>query len=291
VTETSGNRGRAQRRIALKAVAAAAIIAVVPLVTPLSGRASSAGEICQASQLRISLGPETAASSHEGFPIIFRSRGSPCTLRGFALVSGVTSGGQIVTRAKDSLGGYLPVPDHVATVTVRVGQPAAALLASIDPGVLSSPCSGYPFQPFSFLSVTPPGSQQATQLRLPLYSGTPVALCNLTIGPIAAGLTGEPPPAAIPPRSLSPSRSCGLVSGPVPAQSIRERGTNCGVARRVAGDWLRRVERDQCSRFSCTVPPFHCRPSAPHIPLPVRPALRGIPLRGMMRFVPARAGT
>lgn len=190
--------------MAAKAASAASIIAVVALVMPLTGRANATGGICRARQLRISLGRGTAASGREGFAIVFRSRGAPCTLRGFAAVSGVTAGGQVVTRAKDELGGYLPVPDHVATVTVRAGQPAAALLAGLDPAFLSPPCFGYRFQPFSFVSVTPPGSQHATRLRLPLYSGIPVALCNLTIGPVAAGRTGEPStprPATAPRRS------------------------------------------------------------------------------------------
>ena len=88
---------------------------------------------CRTGQLAITLGHTSAGLGHEGIAIVFHSRSSTCTIRGFPTVIGVTSHGHDVSRAQQSRRGYLAGTVPVSTVTVSIGHPASAFAEGLDP--------------------------------------------------------------------------------------------------------------------------------------------------------------
>jgi Domain of unknown function (DUF4232) len=133
---------------------------------------------CASQQLTISLGTLSAASGRMALPIRFRNKGAACSLRGFPTVYGLSNRGRVIIRAKPSLEGNFG-HWHIATITLKNGQAASALLEGIDPIFLSHP-------PLSsrIFGISPPNASRSVRLR------TKYAISDLLIHPIVAGLKG-----------------------------------------------------------------------------------------------------
>ena len=165
------------------AVAAAAVVAALAFASAGAHGASGvriATELpkCASRQLLISLGPESAASGHLAIPIRFHDRGHTCSLRGYPSVDGLSASGRVVVRAKPALTGYFG-SWSIATITLKNGQTASALLEGVDPAFFAHP------PPSSRrLRVTPPNASHSVRLR------APVPLAHLTIHPVVARQSG-----------------------------------------------------------------------------------------------------
>jgi len=143
-------------------------------------KVSSAGATatCASRQLLISLGPESAASGRLAIPIRFHDRGDTCSLRGYPRVDGLSASGRVVVRAKPALTGYFG-SWSIATITLKNGQTASALLEGVDPAFFARP------PPSSRrLRVTPPNASHSVRLR------APYPFAHLTIHPVVASQSG-----------------------------------------------------------------------------------------------------
>ena len=133
---------------------------------------------CASRQLLISLGPESAAGGHLAIPIRFHDRGDTCSLRGYPRVDGLSASGRAVVRAKPALTGYFG-SWSIATITLKNGQTASALLEGVDPAFFVRP------PPSSRrLRVTPPNASHSVRLR------APYPFAHLTIHPVVASQSG-----------------------------------------------------------------------------------------------------
>lgn len=133
---------------------------------------------CASQQLLISLGPESAASGHLAIPIRFHDSGNTCSLRGYPRVDGLSASGRVVVRAKPALTGYFG-SWSIATITLKKGQTASALLEGVDPSFFARP------PPSSRrLRVTSPNASHSVRLR------APYPLADLTINPVVASQSG-----------------------------------------------------------------------------------------------------
>lgn len=143
-------------------------------------KVSSAGAAatCASRQLLISLGPESAATGRLAIPIRFHDIGDTCSLRGYPRVDGLSASGRVVVRAKPALTGFFG-SWTIATITLKNGQTASALLEGVDAAFLSPP------PPSSRrLRVTPPNASHSVRLR------APYPLAHLIIHPVVAGQSG-----------------------------------------------------------------------------------------------------
>jgi YVTN family beta-propeller protein len=133
---------------------------------------------CASRQLVVSLGTLSAALGHLALPIRFRDRGGTCSLRGFPRVDGLSASGRVIIRAKRGLKGYFG-RWRIATITLKNGQTASALLEGGDPAI-------FPRRPSSSrsLRITPPNDSHSVSRR------TSYPLCYLTIHPVVAGRHG-----------------------------------------------------------------------------------------------------
>ncbi len=133
---------------------------------------------CASRQLVISLGTLSAALGHLALPIRFRDRGGTCSLRGFPRVDGLSASGRVIIRAKRALKGYFG-RWRIATITLKNGQTASALLEGLDPAFFSR-------RPRSSrnLRITPPNASHSVWRR------TSYPLCYLTIHPVVARRNG-----------------------------------------------------------------------------------------------------
>jgi Protein of unknown function (DUF4232) len=138
----------------------------------------SASPSCASRQLLISLGAESAASGHLAIPIRFHDRGETCSLRGYPPVDGLSASGRVVVRAKPALTGYFG-SWSIATITLKNGQTASALLVGVDPTFFAPPPPSA-----RRLRVTPPNASHSVLLR------APYPLADLTIHPVVAGQSG-----------------------------------------------------------------------------------------------------
>lgn len=181
-----------KRRFTTRAAAAAVVITTIggAVVTP--GHAGSIAKPCRTDELQIALGASTAGLGHEGIAIVFRGRGTACTLRGFPNVAGVTARGKVIKRARPLLQGYLFGQGQVTTVIISRGHPASALLEGVYPGLFSHPCRTYRFRQYRFVRISPPGNTRTVRLRLPVIAGAPWAFCAPTIHPVTGGRSGLP---------------------------------------------------------------------------------------------------
>ena len=133
---------------------------------------------CASRQLVISLGTLSAALGHLALPIRFRDRGGTCSLRGFPRVDGLSPSGRVIIRAKRTLKGYFG-RWRIATITLKNGQTASALLEGGDPAIFPRP----PRSSRS-LHITPPNASHSVWRR------TSYPLCYLTVHPVVAGRNG-----------------------------------------------------------------------------------------------------
>jgi hypothetical protein len=133
---------------------------------------------CTSRQLVISLGTLSAGLGHLALPIRFRDRGGTCSLRGFPRVDGLSASGRVIIRAKRALKGYFG-RWRIATITLKNGQTASALLEGLDPAFFSR-------RPRSSrsLRIMPPNASYSVLRR------TSYPLCYLTIHPVVAGPNG-----------------------------------------------------------------------------------------------------
>jgi hypothetical protein len=133
---------------------------------------------CTSHQLVISLGTLSAALGHLALPIHFHDRGGTCSLRGFPRVDGLAATGGVIIHAKPTLKGYFG-RWRIATITLRNGHMASALLEGLDPAFFSR-------RPRSArnLRITPPNVSQSVVRR------TTYPLSDLTIHPIVARRNG-----------------------------------------------------------------------------------------------------
>jgi hypothetical protein len=126
----------------------------------------------------ISLGTLSAALGHLALPIRFRDKGAACSLRGFPHVYGLSNRGRVIIRAKPRFEGYFG-QWHVATITLKNGQAASALLEGLDPTFFSRP------PPSSrILGIRLPNASRRVRLR------TKYAISYLLIHPVVAGPNG-----------------------------------------------------------------------------------------------------
>ncbi len=133
---------------------------------------------CASRQLLISLGPESAASGRLALPIRFHDIGARCSLRGYPRVDGLSTSGRVVVSAKPALTGYFG-SWRIATITLKNGQTASALLEGVDAAFFAPP------PPSSRrLRVTPPNASHSVRLR------APYPLAHLTIHPVVASQSG-----------------------------------------------------------------------------------------------------
>ena len=141
-------------------------------------KAAPVARPCASRQLLISLGPESAASGHLVIPIRFHDRGGTCSLRGYPRVDGLSASGRVVVRAKPALTGFFG-SWSIATITLKNGQTASALLQGVDAAFFAHP------PPSSRrLRVTPPNASQSVRLR------APYPFADLTIHPVVTGRNG-----------------------------------------------------------------------------------------------------
>lgn len=152
-------------------------------VSSLQAQKASANSVsvarpCASRQLAISLGPESAASGRLALPIRFHDSGGTCSLRGYPRVDGLSASGQVVVSAKSALTGYFG-SWSIATITLKNGRTASALLEGVDASFFAHPPPSY-----SRLLVTPPNASQSVRLR------APYPLAHLTIHPVVAGRNG-----------------------------------------------------------------------------------------------------
>jgi Protein of unknown function (DUF4232) len=133
---------------------------------------------CASRQLVISLGKLSAGLGHLAVPIRFHDRGGTCSLRGFPRVDGLSASGRVIIRAKRALKGYFG-RWRIATITLKNGQTASALLEGLDPAFFSR----HPRSSRS-LRITPPNASHSVWRR------TSYPLCYLAIHPVVAGRNG-----------------------------------------------------------------------------------------------------
>ena len=141
-------------------------------------KAAPVARPCASRQFLISLGPESAASGHLVIPIRFHDRGGTCSLRGYPRVDGLSARGRVVVRAKPALTGFFG-SWSIATIILKNGHTASALLEGVDPSFFSRP-------PRSSrrLRVTPPNASHSVRLR------APYPFAHLAIHPVVAGRNG-----------------------------------------------------------------------------------------------------
>lgn len=177
----AGSRMPSRRRFLRIAFLCGAIQITTAVVAAQAVQGSSAGEPvspCASRQLVISLGTLSAALGHMALPIRFRDQGAACSLRGFPHVYGLSKRGRVIIRAKPSLKGYFG-QWHIATITLKNGQAASALLEGLDPTFLSRP------PPSSrIFGIRPPNASHRVRRR------TKYAIFSLLIHPLVAGLNG-----------------------------------------------------------------------------------------------------
>ncbi len=177
----AGSRARLGRRFLRIAFLCGAIQLTTTVVAVQAVRGSSVGNLgspCKSHQLVISLGTLSAASGHLALPIRFHDIGGACSLRGFPRVDGLSVSGRVIIRAKRALEGYFG-QWRVATVALKHGETASALLEGLDPAFLSRP----PRSSERF-RITPPNASNGVRRR------TSYPLCRLIIHPVVAGRNG-----------------------------------------------------------------------------------------------------
>lgn len=177
----AGSRVRLGRRFLRIAFLCGAIQVTTTVVAVQAVHGASAGHVaspCASRQLVISLGRLSAALGHLALPIRFHDKGGTCSLRGFPRVDGLSASGRVIIRAKPSLKGYFG-RWRVATITLKNGQTASALLEGGDPAFLSPrPRSSRSFR------ITPPNASHAVRRR------TSYPLCHRAIHPVVNGRNG-----------------------------------------------------------------------------------------------------
>jgi Protein of unknown function (DUF4232) len=173
-----GERVRLGRRVLRIAALCGAIQIMATVVVVQESSAGVVASPCASRQLVISLGTLSAGLGHLALPIRFHDRGGTCSLRGFPRVDGLSASGRVIIRAKRALKGYYG-RWRIATITLRNGQFASALLEGLDPAFFSPrPRSSRSF------GITPPNASHSVQRR------TNYPLSYLTIHPVVAGRTG-----------------------------------------------------------------------------------------------------
>ncbi len=178
----AGSRARLGRRFLRIALLCGAMQLTTTVVAVQAVHGSSVGDLaspCAPHQLVISLGTLSAASGRLALPIRFHDIGEPCTLRGFPRVDGLSASGRVIIRAKQALEGYFGGQWRVATVTLKNGETASALLEGVDPAFLS-----HPPRSSERFRITPPNVSNGVRRR------TSYPLCRLIILPIVAGRNG-----------------------------------------------------------------------------------------------------
>jgi hypothetical protein len=173
---------RLGRRVLRIAVLYGAIQVTTGVVAVQAVHGSSAGDVaspCASRQLVISVGTLSAAAGHLALPIRFHDGGGTCSMRGFPRVDGLSASGRVIIRAKRALTGYFG-RWRIATITLKNGQTASALLEGLDPAFFSRP----PRSSRS-LRITPPNASHSVMRR------TSYPLCDLIIHPVVAGRDGS----------------------------------------------------------------------------------------------------
>ena len=178
----AGSRMPSRRRFLRIAFLCGAIQITTAVVAAQAVQGSSAGEPvspCASRQLVISLGTFVPPSatwlcrfvSHE-------TKGRPAVCVAFPMFMVSRSAGGSSSAPKPSLKGYFG-QWHIATITLKNGQAASALLEGLDPTFLSRP------PPSSrIFGIRPPNASHRVRRR------TKYAIFSLLIHPLVAGLNG-----------------------------------------------------------------------------------------------------
>lgn len=138
---------------------------------------------CNAAQLTLSVHGIQGGAGHAAAVLLFRDRGTPCSLRGYPSVDGLAANGLVVVRARQTAAGYLGgirSGSAPPTVALKTGQTASALLEGLTgPTAGGAACPSY-----AALLVTPPHQTHSVRLQVSY------TLCYPQVHPVLPGTTG-----------------------------------------------------------------------------------------------------
>jgi len=161
----------------------AAVTAPASTTAPPNPTGTSPSTVrCRGPQLVVGTGGSDSASGHRALVLLFTNHGgTPCHLKGYPGVAALDTSGTQVAQAQRTLGGYMGGASSTATVLLRPGQAASALVEALA----YNPSDGSACTPWAGLLVTAPDDTAST--RLPWTSD---GCAQLEIHPVVPGSTG-----------------------------------------------------------------------------------------------------